>query len=564
MATYFKDHIKARELLSEEDFKRVVDDSNRTRTGTFYSSLINSGFLPEETVVAEACEFFGLSKIENAFHTEIDFTVSLKVCSIENIINRKQFAITCDNELIYIIPNPELDNVRSQVMTALGYEPQYGLITNEQFEVFAQYQLKPRQNQIRSSDIAIKDNKPKQRGINLTELEATAAQKLLDSLIECAIERRASDLHIRAMGRDKNAKVLLRVDGVIQEYTEIQSNALENLRNLLKTKCRVGGEQPDAPVEGQIVVTYNGVDIDTRVNIVRSVAGYDFVLRFITSTVRSIPELGLSENNLALYRRLLNLTKGLVLVCGPTGSGKTTLLYAGMQEKLAENKVIFTMEDPVEITMPGIVQLEVKKEKGMTYQKRFPSSLRHDPDIILFGEIREIEVANNAIQASDTGHLVLSTLHANDAASAITRLINIGVDPYALGDILAGVVAQRLVRRICPDCKVEYDLPADHHWRKMYNLGSGPIRLAKGTGCAKCAGTGYYDRIAINEIILVTNEIRDAIQTRSPRSVVEGALKKSEFQSYIQDGIEKAKMGITTLDELTDFQNDILRSIQHG
>lgn len=562
----FRDYIKERNILTEEQFKKVTADSTRQRSSTFYGSLISLGYLSEEVVVHEACQFYGYAEIKNPFETKIDFDKTLKFMSIERVVKDKMFVVTVDEEgeQVVVIPNPEIDSYKTAATTGMGRDPKFALITSAQYEVFAQYQIKPKQNQLQSAEIdkEAASTRDKQRANALRDIESTAAQKLLDSLIECAIERRASDLHIRAMGYGRNARVDLRVDGSIQHYTEIQGSALENLRNLLKTKCKVGGEQPDAPVEGQIVIKHNGKDIDTRVNIVRAVGGYDFVLRFITSDIRSLPDLGLSDSNLRLVRQMFNWTKGMVLVCGPTGSGKTTLLYAGLIEMLAKDKVIFTLEDPVEITVPGIVQNNVSKEKGMTYQKKFPSALRHDPDIILIGEIREGEVANNAIQASNTGHLVLSTIHTNDAISAVSRLVNIGVEPYALGEVLSGVIAQRLVRRICPDCKEEYDLPLDHPWRDKFDLGYGPLKLWRGRGCAKCAGTGYYDRICINEIITVNGEVRDAIQTHAPRSVIETALVKDNFKSYVADGIEKALKGITTLDEIETYENDNQQSIQ--
>lgn len=560
MASYFKDYVKARGLLTDDQYKTVFERSLSTRGGTFYSALLESGFLDEDTVVQTACDFFHYARVGKPFDVPINFDLSFKLGTIDEIIERKQFAVELPGGTAYVLADPEQDNVKSAVTTAFGKTPQFVLITKAEYLVFAQYQLKPKQNAVASANVVAEREDQIGKGSKLSELESTAAQRLLDSLIECAIERRASDLHIRAMGNGERALVLLRVDGKLAPYTELQGNVLENLRNLLRTKCRVGGEQPHAPVEGQISVKYQGKLIDTRVNIVRSVGGYDFVLRFITSKIRSLGELGLSESSQQTFRRMTSFTKGLVLICGPTGSGKTTLLYAGLKEKMEQLKSIYTIEDPVEIRMPGIVQTNVDVERGLTYKKLFKSALRHDPDIVLLGEIRDVDVANDCIQAADTGHLVMSTIHAHDAVASISRLINLGVDPYALGDILAGVVAQRLVRRICPECKEAYELSPDHPWRKAYRLGNGRITLYRGRGCAKCAGTGYFDRVAINEMVVVTSELRDEVQVKAPRSRLERALLKSGFHSYIEDGVDKALAGITTLDELDEFRNDILNS----
>ncbi|MEG2857686.1 MAG: ATPase, T2SS/T4P/T4SS family, partial [Clostridia bacterium] len=238
-------------------------------------------------------------------------------------------------------------------------------------EVLLQYQLTPRA-------IGEQANKIKVGTTSATAADdvgenASYTQKLLDMLIEAALERRASDLHLQQLSDDV-AQVMLRVDGKLYYFTKVKADVLGNLRNKLKTMSQTGGETPDMPVEGQISAMHRGNRIDIRINILRSSLGYDFNMRFIDANLKGIEELGLSPNNLEQYMRLLHMTKGLVILCGPTGSGKTSLLYAGFKKMLSENKAIFTIEDPVEITMPGITQLQVKKDqKGMSYGERFPS-----------------------------------------------------------------------------------------------------------------------------------------------------------------------------------------------
>lgn len=561
MAGYFKDYIRESQLLTEDQYRKVLTDSMSARSGTFYGSLLKSGFLSEDQVIDEACKFFGYERLASAFHTQIDFEISFKIHSIEQIIRRRQFAVRVNDEVVFVLADPEQEGPKSSITTALGYTPKFTLITAAEFDIFSKHQIKPKQNELASNEVASDKTDVSNIRISAGEMETSAAQKLLNALIECAIELRASDLHIRAMG-DNNAIVQLRIDGKLRKYTEVKANALVNLRNLLMTKCKLGGNKPNAPVEGQMNVAYNGEMIDTRVNVVKAQGGYDFVLRFITSKSRSLESLGLSPINQRRFRRMLSFTKGLVLVVGPTGSGKTTLLYAGLEEKLKEWKVIYTMEDPVEITLPGAVQVSIDRDRAQGYERASTSSLRHDPDIIVYGEIRERTVADAALRASDTGHLVLATVHAHDAPAAISRLVNIGVDPYVLGDSLAGVVAQRLVRRVCPNCKEEYELSPNSRYRKIYKLGDGKITLARGTGCAKCGGSGYFDRIAINELIIVNASIRDAIQMKAPRSEIEKALLKSGFRSYIDDGKDKALAGITTFEELDDLKNDVLTSFR--
>ena len=321
---------------------------------------------------------------------------------------------------------------------------------------------------------------------------------------------------------------------------------------------QVGGETEDKPVEGQISTMYKGERVDIRINILRSALGFDFNMRFIASDLKSLEELGLSETNYNHYMHLLHMTKGLVILCGPTGSGKTSLLYAGFKKLLAENKAIFTIEDPVEIVLPGTTQIQVKKERGMTYADRFPSALRHDPDVIGIGETRTLDVAEQTVQAANTGHLVFTTLHTNDAVGAISRLVNLGLPSYTIGDVLAAVVAQRLVRRVCTACAEEYSLPADSVWRDRYHLGDGEIKLKRGKGCAQCAGCGYRGRIAVNEFLLTTPKIRNAIQKNATRTELEDILKGDGYRTYIEDAVDKSLQGITTLDEVDKLWSDIL------
>ena len=579
MASYFKDHIKEAQLLTDAQHREVLNDSISSRNGSFYKSLLKKGFLEEEVVLNEACKFFGYKRIEDPFKTKIDFEATFKIRnSIYKVIEERQFAVTVEGKTWFVLADPEKDSVKSSATTALGFEPQFALISQKDFDVFAQYQLKPKENEIASSEVikalekAQKDNSLKKTERKLSEVETTAAQKLLDNLLACAIERRASDLHIIAMGDNNPAMVKLRVDGALQFYTYINGNSLENLRNLLRQMCGIGGENPNAPVEGQLNYKYKHGVIDTRINIIKTVSGYDFVLRFIASHMRTMEELGVSDKNLTLLRRLGRRSTGLVLFVGGTGSGKTTTEYSMLREMHEANKKVHTIEDPVEIIFHGITQVNLPKPAGNlasrysvedAYEQAIASALRHDPDVLVIGEIRGRKVAKSAIQAADTGHLVLSTMHANDSYAAIARLYELEIKPFSLGEVLSGIVAQKLVRRICPHCKNEYELALDSKYRKMFNLGNGPIKHWKGRGCAVCAGEGYLDRVVVSEILMIENEVRDAIQTEAPRSVMQQAMKQNGFRSYLDDGIDKVLCGITTFEEVEEKIFNDMRGNEH-
>lgn len=555
MAT-FNQYIRDGHFLSPEKFKKAQDEQSAVRNSTFFSALKRSGVMPEEQLLSLACEFFKVARVENAFTNEVDYVATCKVMgNIFLAIEHKMFAIRVNGKQHFVVNDPENEVLRAKAVSALGQEPIFALVSDAEFEIINQYQLTPKAISDQANQIKV-GGSANQRVDDAGE-NASYTQKLLDMLITAALNQRASDLHLLPLDGEQ-AMVMLRVDGELYQYSTIRTQILSNLRNKLRTMSQVGGETEDKPVEGQISTMYKGERVDIRINILRSALGFDFNMRFIASDLKSLEELGLSETNYNHYMHLLHMTKGLVILCGPTGSGKTSLLYAGFKKLLAENKAIFTIEDPVEIVLPGTTQIQVKKERGMTYADRFPSALRHDPDVIGIGETRTLDVAEQTVQAANTGHLVFTTLHTNDAVGAISRLVNLGLPSYTIGDVLAAVVAQRLVRRVCTACAEEYSLPADSVWRDRYHLGDGEIKLKRGKGCARCAGCGYRGRIAVNEFLLTTPKIRNAIQKNATRTELEDILKGEGYRTYIEDAVDKSLQGITTLDEVDKLWSDIL------
>lgn len=555
MAMFYQT-VKESGLLTEAQYKQVQQEQTEVRGSTFYSALKRSKILEDEELISYACHFFNLLRIGNAFQAQVDFVATNKVMGdVFQAIKSRMFIVNLGGKLVFVVNDPENESLRNKATAALGVEPGFALITDDEYEIILQYQLTPRA--ISEQAMQIKVTSAGSVGEEDVGENASYTQKLLDMLIEAALNRRASDLHLLPMSEDV-AQVMLRVDGKLYPYSQIKADILSNLRNRLKTMSKTGGDTQDMPVEGQISTVHKGRRVDIRINILHSALGYDFNMRFIDANLKGLEELGLSKVNYDHYMHLLHMTKGLVILCGPTGSGKTSLLYAGFKKLLAENKAIFTIEDPVEIVLPGVTQLAVQKEKGMTYGERFPSALRHDPDVIGIGETRTLDVAEQTVQAANTGHLVFTTLHTNDAVGAVSRLTNLGLDSYAIGDVLAAVVAQRLVRRVCTECAEEYELPEDHEWRERYNLGSGKIVLKRGCGCANCAGTGYRGRIAVNEFMLTTPALRGAIQKNATRTEMETILKNEGYRTYIQDAADKALTGVTTFSEVDELYRDIL------
>lgn len=551
----FNQYMRDGHLLTDEQYKKVVAVQSEGRGLTFYSALRRANVIPEERLLSAACDFFKVKRVGDAYKVGVDFAATEQMMgSVEQAIETRMFAVLCEGKLTCVLNDPENDNLKNKAISALGVTPEFAIVSESEFTIINQYQLTPRVISDQANQIkVVSGNVP---GAEANE-NASYTQKLLDTLIAAALERRASDLNIQPMG-DSTARVILRVDGKRTPYTTIKADVLPNLRNKLRTMSGTGGETESATVAGQINANFEGKHIDIRINIVRSVFGYDFNLRFIDSTARDLEDLGLSKDNYNRFMELINMTKGLIILCGPTGSGKTSLLYAGYKKMLMDYLAIYTMEDPVEIKLPGATQIQVDHEKGETYAEKLPDALRHDPDVLGIGEIRIDSVAQQVVETSNTGHLTLTTIHTNDSIAVISRMLEMEVDPYTLGDALSAVVAQRLLRRICPNCAKTYELRADHVWRKRYNLGDGRVVLRRGCGCSKCAGTGYYGRIGVHEFLIVSRRMRTAIQEKMNREAMETILKEEGFTSYLVDAKAKALKGITDFAEVDKLWNDMV------
>lgn len=310
------------------------------------------------------------------------------------------------------------------------------------------------------------------------------------------------------------------------------------------------------PQDGRIKGTYGGRPIDIRVSTIPTVYGESIVMRLLDkeSSFLTLEELGMDSETLKKYESLIHKPYGMILITGPTGSGKTTTLYASLDRINSPDKKIITIEEPVEYLMKGINQIQVKPKIGLTFASGLRHIVRQDPDVIMVGEIRDLETAGIAIHAALTGHLIFSTLHTNDAPGAMTRLMDMGVENYLVSSTLIGVVAQRLVRRICNSCKVEYRVPEELKKELRINQDI----LWRGTGCERCSNTGYRGRIGIFELLVVNDDIRNMIMAKATsRELKEKAISLG-MKTLRQDGIEKVMKGITTAEEvLRVTQQDI-------
>jgi general secretion pathway protein E len=368
--------------------------------------------------------------------------------------------------------------------------------------------------------------------------------RLLNSILSEAVKERASDIHIEPYERD--LLVRFRVDGLLYEKLSPPKIIQDALVSRIKIMSGLNIAEKRLPQDGRIRVLVAGRDVDIRVSIIPTFYGERAVLRLLDKKkgVLSLADIGLNEEGVAVMERMLARTNGIVLVTGPTGSGKSTTLYAALSRVNSSEKNIITIEDPIEYQIKGIGQIQVNPRIDLTFASGLRSILRQDPDIIMVGEIRDAETAEIAIQASMTGHLVLSTLHTNDAATAVTRLVDMGIEPFMIASSLSAVVAQRLVRVICPHCREAYQ-PAERYPGVRL-----PERLYRGRGCDKCFGMGMVGRTAIYEIMPVDQELCSMIIRRAHSGEIKEYAISRGMRTLREDGMARALSGITTIEEV--------------
>jgi len=381
--------------------------------------------------------------------------------------------------------------------------------------------------------------------------------RLVDTIIFTALERRASDIHIEA--RDIEVVVKYRIDGVLQyAMTPIAKEWHSTILSRIKVMSDLDIAERRVPQDGRFRVRYKSRSVDFRVSIMPSINGEDAVLRVLDKETLSekfhnltLDVVGFDSEDLRKLRRYIREPYGMVLVTGPTGSGKTTTLYAAINEIKTDEDKIITIEDPVEYQVRGITQIPVNEKKGLTFARGLRSILRHDPDKIMVGEIRDEETAQIAIQSALTGHLVFTTVHANNVTDVIGRFINMGVEPYNFVSALNCILAQRLVRVVCEHCKKMAKPTVEEMKASALDPALwSQVMLASGTGCLECAGSGYHGRAAISELLDLTDTIREMIINRRPTSEIKRAAKDSGMTFLRDAGLAMVRRGITTLKEI--------------
>lgn len=381
--------------------------------------------------------------------------------------------------------------------------------------------------------------------------------KLTNLIIVQAIRDRASDIHIEP--EEKMVRVRYRIDGVLHRVLSLPKFLQMPITSRIKIMSDLDIAERRLPQDGRIKMEVGNKSIDLRVAIQPTLHGENIVMRILdkSSIMIGIENLGFSEEDLESFLDLIHKPYGMILVTGPTGSGKTTTLYSALNRLNTEDRNIMTMEDPIEYQLPLVRQTQVNPQIGLTFAAGLRAILRQDPDIIMVGEVRDLETAEIAIHAALTGHLVFSTLHTNDAPSAFTRLIDMGVEPFLVSSSVLGVIAQRLVRVICENCKQSYK-PAPTSIKELGLPPDKEVKLYRGKGCGLCKGTGYRGRTGIFSVLKVTPKIQELIVSRAPATEIDKAARSEGMKTLREDCLDKVLKGITTMEEMLRVTQDIL------
>src|SRR3989339_223065 len=543
-------------LLSNEQVKEA-QNQERESGQPFRRIIVQKGYVSEEDLISFMAAHMGLPRIELR-----NYIIDAKVIGlITEELARKHHIIPIlkiGNSLTCAMFDPlnifAIDELRNRT----GFDIEPAVATEQEIkEALNQYySVKGSIDEIVKTIDKERVGLKKGEEFDLKKLQEVSGEppvvRLVNLTIMQAVTEGASDIHIEP--EEDTVRIRYRIDGILYDRSPIPKYLQSAIISRIKILSELNIAEHRASQDGRFQIKIESRQIDIRVSVVATIFGENVVLRLLdrSSSILRLSQLGFSKEILGKYEKLILRPFGIILVTGPTGSGKTTTLYASLNLINSSQKNIITIEDPVEYHLDGIRQIQVEPKAGTTFATGLRSILRQDPDVIMVGEIRDRETAEIAIQASLTGHLVFSTLHTNDASSAVSRLIDMGIEPFLVSSALIGVLAQRLVRAICKECKEEY-IPSEELMNdigyKDNGQGAG-IKFFKGKGCPKCSQSGHRGRIGIFELMPVDDALRSHITAKAPREEIKKQAEAMGIVSLKADGLRKAKDGITTVEEV--------------
>jgi len=545
-----------RKLITQEQLSQALAKQKETKEA-LGQIMIQLGFLDESQLRMVLSEQLGVSflssdqlkprmdqRLKECIPT--DFALANLVLPLDRDGQILKVAVSKVHDLIF------MDNLRK----ITGYDILTVLATESELKraIMAYYGSTDLQEVISSSEVDnVTQDYIQETDDHKVDLEATISEaekapvvKLVDVMIRKALEDRASDIHIEP-GQDK-ISIRYRVDGVLYELPPPPRELHSALVSRIKILSKMDIAEKRIPQDGSFALQYKGHKVDMRVSTIPIIFGEKVVMRILDKRMDLLDMnlLGFEPEQLAHFEKALMRPYGLIFVTGPTGSGKSTTLYAALNKRLSPEINILTIEDPVEYQISGMNQVQVKPEIGLTFASALRAFLRQDPDVILVGEVRDLETAEISIRASLTGHLVLSSLHTNDAISAVTRLIDIGIQSYLVAGSLGLVAAQRLIRLLCPECKEPYKV--DSKTRDEYGIRE--ETLYKARGCSKCRKIGYWGRKAIYEVLPIDEDVRRLITKDTNLAQLKAIQKEKKYETLLQNGIKKVERGLTSLEEV--------------
>jgi len=539
-------------LINEGDLQEALQEQKRSnkRLGQI---LVELGLVTEEEIATSLNHQLGILLLTDSDKEHIRDEI-IRILDEDYIRENRVFPIRKEGKmLILAMENPQNIVAVDEIEEKTNLEVMPRITTPSNIDSLIETYLGERELEefIDSIDeIAFEqvvDDDEIDQSLLQEQLEDTPIIKTVNQIIVTGIRHKASDIHIEPM--ETGTRVRYRIDGVLHTEMVFHQNIHMALVSRIKVMSGLDIAERRKAQDGRINIEFGNIKADLRISILPSVLGEKIVIRIFdkTNLKLSFNSIGFSADNLRKFKELIKKPNGMILLTGPTGSGKTTTLYTALNYLNEDTKNILTIEDPVEYQIEGITQTPVNPKKDMTFASVLRIFLRQDPDIIMVGEIRDKETAETAIQAALTGHLVLSTLHTNRAAGAISRLVNMGVEPFLIADAVIGVVAQRLVRKLCPQCSNSTDI-TEYHLIRDYV--SADFTALQALGCDFCNNIGYKGRTAVHELLEVTPKIKESIVAKDPSDKIEQVAIGEGMTTLFRDGLDKVNQGITSIEEV--------------
>ena len=534
--------------ITEDQVKDAIKVQKATgkRLGRIF---VEQGLITEESLLNLLELQLGIPRIDLEL-IDIDMKA---VSTISEALAKKYNLIPVkfrDGKLIVAMSDPLNIFAEEDVALSSGYKIEVGIAMEKEInEAIAKYYSK---NYMEKAEAKLNEREKleeKKEDLIKNDQNESPAVKLIDRIIENAIRNKASDIHIEPQ-KDKII-IRYRIDGKLRKQFEAPKEPLNSMVTRIKLLSGMDISERRAPQDGKILVRIDDREIDLRVSILPSINGENLVIRILDNSSFEFTKenLGFTIKDIELLKKITRNPYGMLLVTGPTGSGKTSTLYSLLKDLKTEENNVITLEDPVEYSMDGIIQVNVNTKAGLTFKSGLKAMLRQDPDVIMIGEIRDEETASMAIRAAITGHNVLSTLHTNDAPSAIIRLMDMGIPSYLIATSIVGIVAQRLIRKLCNNCKEPY--MATDYEKKLLGIDiNKDLTLYKPVGCPKCSGTGYKGRTGLFEIMEINHNIRELISNRESFDKIREESIKNGMKTLFESGSEIVKGGVSSINEL--------------